>query len=73
MIIASRTLMVMAFSTCFAAQSLFIGNSVSPEKLGTANGLALFVSDIVRYVQHCFFFFFDESFSLMHRGKNYYI
>eukprot|EP00731_Ephydatia_muelleri_P025369 Em0017g452a len=54
-IICCRTLMTVTFSTCFAAQSLFIGNSVIPDQLGTANGLALLMSDIIRCVSPALF------------------
>ena len=54
-IICCRTLMTVTFSTCFAAQSLFIGNSVTPDQLGTANGLALLMSDMIRCVSPALF------------------
>ena len=50
LLIACRVALVTSTCTCFAAQCLFICNSVSNEKLGRINGMAVFISDIFRLV-----------------------
>lgn len=49
-IIVTRLMFVIGARICFAAQCVFISNSVTQEKLGRANGLAVLMSDIFRRV-----------------------
>ena len=46
--IATRLMFVIGTRICFAAQCIFISNSVTRERLGRANGLAVLISDVFR-------------------------
>ena len=50
LIIASRVILTTSACTCFSAQCIFICNSVTSDKLGRINGIAVFISDIFRSV-----------------------
>ena len=48
-LIAVLVMIRINFTNCFVCQGLFINNSVTPDKLGAINGLAVTVTSVFRY------------------------
>ena len=47
-LIITRLVSIVFLETCFAAQCLLINNSVTSDKFGSVNGIAVSLSDIFR-------------------------